>query len=251
MSFAAGSKLLLTTFLLALLAPAIVQADASTGPTPYPDPKVDKDWPGKGPIRWFDWLPKYRQTYWEQRAKADGSIVFVGDSLTQNWGDIAKAFPKLKVANRGIGGDTSRGILFRYKEDVLDIHPKAIVILCGTNDLTAYGAPADAISNIADMLAQTEKLDPVPPVILCTTPPSANPKAPTKPGARQALNEGITKLAAAHKNVTLLDLYTICANADGSPKPECFNSDFLHFAAPGYVQWAKVLQPIFDKLKLK
>ena len=56
---------------------------------------------------------------------------FVGDSLTGGWKNLAKDFPKLKVANRGLGGDVSRGALFRFKEDALDLNPKAVVIEIG------------------------------------------------------------------------------------------------------------------------
>ena len=79
------------------------------GPTPYPT--NDKDWPGKGPIRKFGWMDDNRKYFWSQRAKDQGAIVFAGDSLTGNWKDLAKDFGSWKVANRGIGGDTSRGLL--------------------------------------------------------------------------------------------------------------------------------------------
>ena len=74
------------------------------------------------------------------------------------------------MANRGIGGDVSRGLLFRFKEDVLDLHPKAVVLLIGTNDLRKQDT-TDTISNIAAMLEMAEKQDASPPVILCQIPP--------------------------------------------------------------------------------
>jgi lysophospholipase L1-like esterase len=62
--------------------------------------------------------------------------VFLGDSITQGWNDLASAFPDMKVANRGInGGDTTRGVLIRLQDDVLSLDPAAIVLLIGTNDL--------------------------------------------------------------------------------------------------------------------
>lgn len=239
----------IVTSLLLVLLSLTSMAQAAGGPTPYP--ANDKDWPGKGVIRKFGWMVDNRNYFWTQREKAQGSIVFVGDSLTGNWKDLAKTFPHLKVANRGIGGDTSRGVLFRFQEDVLDLHPRAVVLLVGTNDLTAYGAPADALSNISDMLDMAQKQDPTMKVILCTTPPSANPKAPTKPGARKALNEGIVKLATEKTNVILCDLFPIFAGADEAPVAEYFTTDLLHLAAPGYARWASTLKPIFAKLELE
>jgi len=97
--------------------------------------------------------------------------------------------PKLKVANRGLGGDVSRGVLWRFKEDVLDLNPKAIVICIGNNDLTASGKPADMLSNLADTVALADKAQPGIPIVLCTIPSSANPKAPVKAEDRKAMNE--------------------------------------------------------------
>lgn len=222
------------------------------GPTPYPAVEKEAEWPGKGPIRLFNkWMPANRKYFWTQREKSQGAVVFVGDSLTGNWKDMGKAFGKLKVANRGVGGDTSRGVLFRFKEDVLDLHPQAIVICCGTNDLTAHGSPMDAVSNIKDMLAMAEKEVPGAPVVVCTNPPSAQPDAPVKPGQREKLNEEIRKLASPEKKVVVLDLYVEYANADGSPKEEFFNKDKLHFSPAGHAKWAELIKPVFEKLGIK
>ena len=124
----------------------------------------------------------------------------------------------------------------------------AIVILVGTNDLTAMGKPADGVSNIGAMLDMIEKKDAALAVVLCTTPPSDNPKAPVKLDQRQALNSEIKKLAETHKNVVLCDLYAAMANEDGSPKLENFGPDKLHLAKPGYDNWAALLTPILKKL---
>ena len=81
----------------------------------------------------------------EQWAKDEGhdrgAVVFFGDSITQGWGSLAKDFPNLKVANRGISGDTTRGLRTRLQGDVLDVQPKAVSMLIGTNDLDQGGEP--------------------------------------------------------------------------------------------------------------
>lgn len=171
--------------------------------------------------------------------------------LTGGWKNLAKDFPKIKVANRGVGGDVSRGALFRFKEDALDLNPKAIVIEIGNNDLTAMGAPGDMLSNLADMVSMAEKERPEMPVVLCTIPSSANPKAPVKANDRTTINEGIQKLAAEHKNTRFCDLYTALANADGTPRLEYYANDKLHLNDAGHARWAELLTPIFDKIKLK
>ncbi|MGB8353199.1 MAG: GDSL-type esterase/lipase family protein [Chthoniobacteraceae bacterium] len=226
-------------------------AQDPTGPTPFPA-KDSPLWQGKGVIRVFPWMVDNRNYFWTKRAEAQNAVVFVGDSLTGNWGDVAKMFQKMHVANRGIGGDVSRGVLFRFKEDVLDLHPKAIVILIGSNDLSAKEAPSDAISNITDILALAEKGAPSAPIILCTIPPRDSKEAPIDVSQLKELNDDITKLAQGKKNVTLLDLFPLFVLPDGSsPDPQYFRPDKLHFGPVGYAKWHDALEPIFTNLKLE
>ncbi len=227
---------------------------AVAGPTPYPGPKDEAAWPGKGVIRVFPaWMVDNRKSFWSRREADQGSVVFVGDSNTGGWKaeQMAQQFPKLKVANRGIGGDVSRGVLFRFQEDVLDLHPKAVVLNIGSNDLTAYGEPADAIANITAIIEMAHKQDPALPVIVCTIAPSDKADAPVKPGKREELNDRIRKLGTTMEHVEVLDLFPLLAGPDGKPVPEYFAADKLHLAAPGYVKWGDALKPILGKLKIE
>ena len=86
-------------------------------------------WPGPGPIRRYEWfqnLWRERRSEWAQQIAQDQSaVVFLGDSITQGWGGgLGAAFPGVKVANRGISGDTTRGVLIRLQDDVLAARPR-------------------------------------------------------------------------------------------------------------------------------
>lgn len=225
--------------------------NAQEGPTPYPDPKDDAAWPGSGPIRRFEWMSTNRDFFWTQREKARDAVVFVGDSLIGNWKGplLSAAFPELKTANRGIGGDVTRGVLFRFKEDVLDLNPKAVVLCIGTNDLSAHGDPQTVSQNIALIVDQAAARNPAMPVVVCTIPPRANPKAPLKRAAVVTeLNAAIRALAAARKNVVVFDLFAALSTPEGAPNPEYFNSDLLHPAPAGYVEWGKRLAPVLSSV---
>jgi lysophospholipase L1-like esterase len=214
---------------------------AQSGPTPYPARAAD--WPGTGVVRVFGWMKDNRNFFWSEREKKQGSIVFAGDSLTGNWKTLGADFPGTRVANRGIGGDVSRGLLFRFEEDVLALHPKAIVILIGINDLTAKQPASATLANIRSMLDLKQAQQPNVPVVLCTVPPSANPKAPVDEQQRRLLNQGLQQLGKDTKHVSVVDLYAATVTADGTPELQYFNPDQLHLSAAGQARWKQVLLP--------
>lgn len=216
-------------------------AHAADGPTPYPLRK--EDWPGTGVVRVFDWMMENRRTFWKHREQARGSIVFAGDSLTAQWRTLQQDFAHERVANRGIGGDVSRGLLFRFREDVLSLQPRAIVILIGTNDLTARQRSQDTLSNIAAMRELAAQSDPAPFVVLCTVPPSSQPRAPVDEHERAQLNEGLRELAKRHERTALVDLDAAVATPSGEPEPRYFQQDRLHLSAAGHARWRELVIP--------
>ena len=132
-----------TVMIVALLLQASAALPAqSSGPSPYPDAKAAAEWPGKGPIRYFYWMTINRKSFWAAREADQGKIIFAGDSVIGGW-KLQKDFAGKPVANRGIGGDVTRGLLFRFQEDILDLHPKAIVLHIGSNDLSQYALARD------------------------------------------------------------------------------------------------------------
>jgi lysophospholipase L1-like esterase len=191
-----------------------------------------------------------RAWFWTQRAKDQGAVVFVGSSMIGNWKTLSSAFPGLKVANRGIGGEVSRGLLFRLKEDVTDLNPRAVVMCTGSNDLSAHGAPAGIAANIGAIIDQLRAHNPSLPVILCQIPPRDDPKAPLKPGAREDLNRRIVALGA-EKKVTVVDLSPLFATADGSLIPEYYAKDRIHFTAAGYEKLGAAIRPELEKLGIR
>ena len=218
-------------------------ASDAQAPTPYP--ARAQDWPGRGVIRVFDWMSENRRHFWRERARKQGSIVFAGDSLTALWRGLDAEFPQQRIANRGIGGDVSRGLLFRFEEDVLELQPKAIVLLIGTNDLTARQPASDTLANLESMLDIRDRRVPTAHVVLCTVPPSANPKAPVDPHQLRVLNAGLRQLAARREGVSLVDLFAATATASGTPDLQWFKPDRLHLSDAGYDRWKTALVPVF------
>src|SRR4051812_22000240 len=96
------------------------KTEPAAGSSQFAIPATDEGLPGAGPIRRYDWFKKLwqqKRSGWAERVQQDQkALVFLGDSITQGWGDdMGGNFAGVKVANRGISGDTTRGVLIRLK----------------------------------------------------------------------------------------------------------------------------------------
>jgi lysophospholipase L1-like esterase len=214
-------------------------------------PATDEGLPGAGPIRradWFQGIWNQRRRAWAQRMDEDQhALVFLGDSITQGWADdLGGAFGSLKVANRGISGDTTRGMLIRLQEDVLALNPSGVVMLMGTNDLEERASPETIAGNVKLILAELKLHNPQMPIVLCQVFPSSNKK--NRPADRiRALNQSYGELVNENPQVTLLDTWSLFADGDGNAKVEEF-PDLLHPNAAGYSKWAAALRPVLATL---
>jgi lysophospholipase L1-like esterase len=87
-------------------------------------------------------LARYREANAKLGPPAAGEnrVVFFGDSITDIW-KLENYFPGKPYVNRGIGGQTTPQMLVRFRQDVIDLHPKVVVILAGTNDIAGNTGP--------------------------------------------------------------------------------------------------------------
>jgi lysophospholipase L1-like esterase len=219
------------------------------GPTPYP--KNERDWPGVGVIRVFGFMTQNRQYFWSQRQVNQGAVVFVGDSNIGGWETLKDDFAPLHVANVGIGGDVSRGLLFRLKEDVIDLKPKAVVILIGANDMSAKEDLSLLLSNLTSILNMLKGYKNSLPIVLCKLPPRDNLEAPVSRTDLLELNSRLDNLSKTYSNLALLDLYRLLASPDASVDPQNFADDKIHISAAGYRKFHDALIPIFRRLKVE
>jgi len=235
------------------LAAVLMSGIAHATATPYPAANDESAWPGTGPIRVFPWMTDNRNFFSDIKDKSQDGIVFIGDSLFGNMGyspDSKSAyFPNRKIVNRAIGGDVTRGVLWRLQEDALDLNPKALVILIGTNDLSAHAKPDGVVANIKAIIEKANTAKPDMPIILCTLPPRKSKEAPIDNQWLIDTNNGIRGLSS-EKNVTILDLYPLFVGANDEPDPQYYRPDHLHFDKPGYTKIASELEKIFAKLNI-
>ena len=214
-------------------------------------PDNDEGSPGQGPIRRADWFRNLwvqRRTAWAGRVLQDRhAVVLLGDSITQGWGeDFSFWFPGMKIANRGISGDTSRGVLIRLQGDVLALEPRAVVLLIGTNDLEEKASPEIIAANLKLILVELARHNAKMPIILCEVFPSSAAKS--RPADQiKRINQLYAEAVRGNAQVTLLETWPLFADTQGDALPDEF-PDLLHPNQAGYAKWAAALRPIFATL---
>jgi lysophospholipase L1-like esterase len=247
------SRLLLAVLLTSLTAAVFAAgapppASAAAAADRFQLPPTDDGLPGAGPIRRYEWfqnLWRERRSTWARRIEADsGAIVLLGDSITQGWTSVGSTLPGFKFANRGISGDTTRGVLLRLKEDVLSLQPRGVVLLIGTNDLEEGATPETIAGNLRLLIAALKQHNPALPVILCQVFPSSDTKK--RPAEQiKRINRLYFEAVRNEPQVTLLDTWTLFADDRGDAKIDEF-PDLLHPNGRGYDKWASALRPVLE-----
>jgi lysophospholipase L1-like esterase len=197
-----------------------------------------EDWP---------WLGYYAAE--NERLLASGAVtkvVLLGDSITEGWGQKRPAFFKPGRVNRGIGGQTTAQMVLRMLQDVVQLKPRFVHVMAGTNDIAGNTGPmtvAQSIDNVRAiiMLAQANGID----VLLASVPPEAS--FPWRPGLEtvrpiRELNAWAKGYAAQH-GVTFVDYTPALGDEAGAMKPR-MASDGVHPTEAGYDAMASVLEPL-------
>jgi lysophospholipase L1-like esterase len=209
-----------------------------------------------------DWaqLSRYRDANRTLPAASAGEprVVFMGDSITDAWPQPRFAstfFPGKPYVGRGISGQTTPQMLVRFRPDVIDLKPRAVVILAGTNDIAGNTGPMtddDIQRNLMSMaeLAKAHNIKVVLSSVLPTsayhTPERGVPQTTLRPMARiRAINDWMKQYAAANGHV-YLDYFSAMIDASGMMKSE-LTADDLHPNAAGYAIMSPLAQAAIDR----
>lgn len=174
-----------------------------------------------------------------------GRIVFIGDSITELWKAIDAPLFGQSYVNRGVSGQTTAQMLARFNEDVIDLHPRLVVIMGGTNDIALNDGPVSletTFGNIVAMVkrAKSNKIK----VVLCSVLPAYDFK--WRPNVAPA--EKIVKLNAMLKSyarkhhLTYIDYHSAMKDPRNGMK-EDYAEDGVHPNAKGY----QVMKPLLLK----
>ena len=172
------------------------------------------------------------------------TVVFMGDSITEAWGAGDPSLFSHGVLDRGISGQTSPQMLVRFYQDVVALHPRAVHIMAGTNDVagnTGPSSPLDFKNNIRAMvdLARANRIQ----VILASILPAE--RFPWRPDIQPVdqirnLNAWLRQFAG-QRHLVYVDYYSALTTPSGAFRPELSN-DGVHPNTDGYA----AMRPIAD-----
>lgn len=179
-------------------------------------------------------------------AKNENRVVFMGNSITEGWLTTdSNFFIGKPYINRGISGQTTPQMLLRFRTDVIELQPKVVVILAGTNDIAGNTGPAtlEMIEGNIKSMCQLAHANGIA-AVLCSVLPAYDYwwKKGTYPAEKIfALNEWI-KDYADKNNFVYVDFYSLMVDERKGLKAE-FSDDDVHPNLAGY----KVMEPLAEE----
>jgi lysophospholipase L1-like esterase len=201
-------------------------------------------------------LKRYRDANAALKPPAPGEnrVVFFGDSITDIW-HLDEYFPGKPFVNRGIGGQTTPQMLVRFRQDVINLQPKVVIILAGTNDIAGNTGPMRIEDIEADLtsLAQLARANDIK-VIYSSILPVHNYTEKSKDFFAQRSPEKILTLngwlknycATASNGCTYLDYFSAVVDDKGLMKKDLAD-DGLHPNAAGYKIMAPMAEAAIEK----
>ena len=228
-------KKLIATFALCLFA-----AGASRGQN-YSD-MLYRDWAG---------LRAFAQV--NRNLTVESEVVFMGNSITEGWFNYhPDFFKKNNFACRGIGGQTSSEMLVRFRQDVIELHPRVVAILAGTNDIAmnnGYIALENTFQNIVSM-CELAKFNGIK-VLLCSVTPAAyfNWRPQVEPAKIiPKLNKMLREYAEATEGVEWVDYFTPMVGEDKAMRAE-YSPEGSHPNGEGYKVMERIVVPAINKIQ--
>ena len=177
----------------------------------------------------------------------DNRVVFMGDSITEGWGYFdPEFFQGSGYINRGIGGQTTPQMLLRFRPDVIELEPKVVVILAGTNDLAGNTGVTD-VQTIADNIMSMSEIadhNGIRVIIASVLPAIDFPwKSGLEPASKIVTLNLMLQLYAQEHNFIYLDYYSSLVDEEGGLKVPEYTAanDLVHPNKVGYAVMEKLV----------
>jgi len=165
--------------------------------------------------------------------------VFLGDSLTE-YGAWNELFPESTVANRGIVGDTTTGVLARL-DQVIEGQPSQIFLMIGTNDIFAGRSEEEIVGNIVTIVDRIQEASPETEIYV----QSLLPREAVFQDAVESLNASLE--IAIEGKATWVNLYPLFLGDDGASLADSLTNDELHLMGEGYIIWRDAIAHLVNQ----
>jgi acyl-CoA thioesterase-1 len=221
--------------------PASTGAPTLTPLTPQQIAAMERlrtDWPN---------LARYREANAALGAPAAGEnrVVFMGNSITDAWAEsFPTMFPGKPYVGRGISGQTTPQMLVRFRQDVVALKPKVVVILAGINDIAGNTGPSTQAMIADNLMSMTEiaKANGIRVVLSSVLPAYDFPwRRGMEPAPKVAALNTWIKRYAEEAGVVYLDYYSKMVDTRGGLSPE-MASDGVHPTEAGY----RIMAPLAE-----
>ncbi len=193
---------------------------------------------------------KYKELYLAELIKYDNEnklykeyevdIAFLGDSLTAGY-DVKNYYPEYLVTNRGIGGETTYGLVDRLAVSVLELKPKVCVLLIGGNN------PNTMFEDYEDILITFKEQMPETKIVIISHAPTSGEYWGTK-NELFAYNNVKIKLLAEKYGYEYVDIYSPMLDLETGKMNEKYTVDGAHFTSEGYIVVTNTIKPVIDKI---
>ncbi|HKT09596.1 MAG TPA: SGNH/GDSL hydrolase family protein [Gemmatimonadaceae bacterium] len=228
----------LSLVLIAMLVSTNAAAQASTT-TSLEVERLRTDWAS---------LRRYRDDNARLGPPAPGEqrVVFMGNSITESWQTLDSGFfAGRSYVNRGISGQTTPQMLVRFRQDVIDLHPAAVVLLGGINDIAENTGPTtlEAIFGNIVSMAELAKASGIT-VVLCSVLPASDFawRHGLDPGPKVAALNAMIRHYADANHIVYVDYYPAMVDGRGGLRSE-LTTDGVHPNLAGY----HVMEPIAQR----
>jgi lysophospholipase L1-like esterase len=209
---------------------------------------------GGGTLKDWAHLKKYEKENEKlKKINEPNRVVFMGNSITEGWSNFDKDFfINNPFVNRGISGQTTPQMLIRFKRDVVNLNPKAVVILAGINDIAGNTGPIlleNTAENIISM-AEIAKANNIK-VYICSTLPAIDFlwSPGLEPAPKVIRLNSILKDYCTKNNITYVDYYSSMVDDEGGLKVPEYTAanDLVHPNLAGYKVMEKIILSALEK----
>ncbi|GGD38149.1 SGNH/GDSL hydrolase family protein [Muriicola marianensis] len=186
----------------------------------------------------------------DEKVTKEGRVVFFGNSITIGWLQTMPSFFEGKpYINRGIGGQTTPQMLVRFRQDVIDLKPRVVVILAGTNDIAGNTGPMTLQETLDNLISMTElaRANGIA-VVLCSVLPASD--YPWRPGLRPDIKipelNTMIKEYTEQAGVVYLDYFSAMVNENKGLDPDLAH-DGVHPTRKGYEMMAPLAESAIEQ----